>query len=99
MKIPTKFPTQMKFPHYGEKVGFVAFLLTNLLVLAINMSKYIKLDKFWKNQFHTYLNLVFLNSKLTPSFASLNNLMSKTMYLSLEVTLKFAFLRLIYIIY
>ena len=99
MKIPTKFPTQMKFPHYGEKVGFIAFLLTNLLVLAINMSKYIKLDKFWKNQFHTYLNLVFLNSKLTPSFASLNNLMSKTMYLSLEVTLKFAFLRLIYIIY
>ena len=34
MKIPIKFPTQMKFPHYGEKVDFIAFLLTNLLVLA-----------------------------------------------------------------
>ena len=32
----------MKFPHYGEKVGFIAFLLTNLLVLAINMSKFMK---------------------------------------------------------
>ena len=57
------------------------------------------MDKFYKNQFNTYLNEVLLNSKLTPSFASLNNLMSKTMYVSLEVTLKFAFLGLIYIIY
>ena len=48
MKIPTKFPTQMKFPHNGEKVGFIAFLLTNLLVLAINMSKYVKLGRFLK---------------------------------------------------
>ena len=48
VKIPIKFPTQMKFPHYGEKVGFIAFLLTNLLVLAINMSKYMKLGQVLK---------------------------------------------------
>ena len=38
----------MKFPHYGEKVGFIAFLLTNLLVLAIKMSKYLKLGQVLK---------------------------------------------------
>ena len=45
VKIPIKFPTQMKFPHYGEKVGFIVFLITNLLVLALNMSKYMKLGQ------------------------------------------------------
>ena len=38
----------MKFPHYGEKVGFIAFLLTNLLVLAINMNNYMKLRQVLK---------------------------------------------------
>ena len=35
----------MKFPHYGEKVGFIVFLITNLLVLALKMSKYMKLGQ------------------------------------------------------
>ena len=50
VKIPIQFPTQMKFPHYGEKVGFIAFLLTNFLVLAINMSKFMKHGQVYKNQ-------------------------------------------------
>ena len=40
----------MKFPHFGEKVGFIAFLLTNILVLAINMSNFMKHGQVYKNQ-------------------------------------------------
>ena len=50
VKIPIQFPTQMKFPHYGEKVGFITFLLTNRLVLAMNMSKFMKHGQVYKNQ-------------------------------------------------
>ena len=64
MRIPWKSgENPHKIPHSNEisplwgKVGFIAFLLTNLLDLAINMSKSMKPGQFKKkNQFHTYLN-------------------------------------------
>ena len=31
-KYPHKIPNQNNFPHYREKVSFIAFLLTNVLV-------------------------------------------------------------------
>ena len=67
MKIPTKFPTQMKFPHYGEKLGFIAFLSTNLLVLAIKMSKYMKLGQVLK-KLVSYLSQLSLPQFQTNTF-------------------------------
>ena len=38
-KFPKTFPTQNIFPYFGEKLDFIAFLLTNVLVKARNAEK------------------------------------------------------------
>ena len=45
-KIPIKFPTENEFPIMGGKVSFIAFLLTNILVLAATSPNYEIVDKF-----------------------------------------------------